>query len=106
MPKEAASPRRQRHGGVHVLAANTDGTYGIEDNVGAIVTPDTLARAGTLDLKAVEQLDCNNGHVFFGPGRPVHTGASYTNVNEFRALLILEPAVSERVHVQDLAGSA
>jgi glycerate 2-kinase len=31
--------------GVHVLAADTDGIDGIEDNAGAVVTPDTLARA-------------------------------------------------------------
>jgi glycerate 2-kinase len=29
---------------VHVLAADTDGIDGIEDNAGAVVTPDTLAR--------------------------------------------------------------
>ena len=31
--------------GVHVLAGDTDGIDGVEDNAGAIVTPDTLARA-------------------------------------------------------------
>ena len=51
-------PRRPRHrvparlrdraagpAGVHVLAADTDGIDGVEDNASAIVTPDTLARA-------------------------------------------------------------
>jgi hydroxypyruvate reductase len=31
--------------GVHVLAGDTDGIDGVEDNAGAVVTPDTLARA-------------------------------------------------------------
>ena len=35
----------QGEGGVHVLAADTDGIDGIEDNAGALVTPSTLARA-------------------------------------------------------------
>jgi glycerate 2-kinase len=35
----------QGQAGVHVLAADTDGIDGIEDNAGAIVGPDTLARA-------------------------------------------------------------
>ena len=38
--------------GVHVLAADTDGIDGIEDNAGAIVTPDTLARAAALGCEA------------------------------------------------------
>ncbi len=37
--------------GVHVLAADTDGIDGIEDNAGAIVTPDTLARAAALGAR-------------------------------------------------------
>jgi glycerate-2-kinase len=39
---------------VHVLAADTDGIDGIEDNAGAIVTPDTLARAAALGMKAAD----------------------------------------------------
>ena len=43
--------------GVHVLAADTDGIDGIEDNAGAIVTPSTLARAQAMGLKAADFLD-------------------------------------------------
>ncbi len=42
---------------MHVLAADTDGIDGIEDNAGGIVTPDTLARAAVLGTKPAEYLD-------------------------------------------------
>ena len=76
--------------GVHVLAADTDGIDGIEDNAGAIVTPDTLARAAALGLKAADFLDRNDAYNFFKPlGDLVTPGPTFTNVNDFRALLIL-----------------
>ncbi|MFO1326566.1 MAG: glycerate kinase [Rubrivivax sp.] len=79
----------QGESGVHVLAADTDGIDGIEDNAGAIVTPDTLARAAALGLKATERLDAHDGHGFFGAlGDLVVTGPTFTNVNDFRALLV------------------
>ena len=75
--------------GVHVLAADTDGIDGVEDNAGAIVAPDTLARAAALGLKAAEVLDRNDAYGFFAAlGDLVVTGPTYTNVNDFRALLI------------------
>ena len=75
--------------GVHVLAADTDGIDGIEDNAGAIVTPSTLHRAAALGLNAAEMLDDNNAYNFFKPlGDLVVTGPTFTNVNDFRALLI------------------
>jgi hydroxypyruvate reductase len=76
--------------GVHVLAADTDGIDGIEDNAGAIVTPDTLARAAALGLSARTRLDANDAYNFFSPlGDLVVTGPTFTNVNDFRALLIV-----------------
>ena len=76
--------------GVHVLAADTDGIDGIEDNAGAIVTPDTLARAAALGLKPAERLDANDAHGFFSAlGDLVTTGPTFTNVNDFRALLVV-----------------
>jgi glycerate 2-kinase len=75
--------------GVFVLAADTDGIDGIEDNAGAIVTPDTLARAAALGLSARLRLDANDAYNFFAPlGDLVVTGPTFTNVNDFRALLI------------------
>jgi glycerate 2-kinase len=76
--------------GVHVLAADTDGIDGIEDNAGAIVTPDTLARAAALGVSARVRLDANDAYNFFAPlGDLVVTGPTFTNVNDFRALLIV-----------------
>ena len=76
--------------GVHVLAADTDGIDGIEDNAGAIVTPDTLARARAHELKAADYLDRHDAYNFFRQlGDLVTTGPTFTNVNDFRALLVL-----------------
>ena len=75
--------------GVHVLAADTDGIDGLEDNAGAIVTPDTLQRALAQGMKAPEYLDRNDAYSFFQPlGDLVTPGPTFTNVNDFRALLI------------------
>jgi glycerate 2-kinase len=79
----------QGQAGVFVLAADTDGIDGIEDNAGAIVTPDTLARAAAKGLSARARLDANDAYNFFSPlGDLVITGPTFTNVNDFRALLI------------------
>jgi hydroxypyruvate reductase len=79
----------QAEPGVWVLAADTDGIDGVQDNAGAVVTPDTLARAATRGLKASEFLDRNDAYNFFMPlGDLVVTGPTFTNVNDFRALLV------------------
>jgi glycerate 2-kinase len=79
----------QGQAGVHVLAADTDGIDGIEDNAGAVATPDTLARAAAQGLKAAEFLDRNDAYSFFAAlGDLVTPGPTFTNVNDFRALLI------------------
>lgn len=76
--------------GVWALAADTDGIDGVEDNAGAVVTPDTLARAAALQLKPAAYQDRNDSYGFFGPlGDLVVTGPTHTNVNDFRALLVL-----------------
>jgi len=75
--------------GVHVLAADTDGIDGVEHNAGAIVTLDTLARAARAGLKASDYLDRNDAFSFFDRlGDLVVPGPTFTNVNDFRALLI------------------
>ena len=76
--------------GVHVLAGDTDGIDGVEDNAGAIVTPSTLARAQAAGLKAQEFLDRNDAYNYFAPlGDLLVSGPTYTNVNDFRAVLIV-----------------
>ena len=76
--------------GVHVLAADTDGIDGVEDNAGAIVTPSTLARAQAQGLKPQEFLDRNDAYNFFAPlADLVVSGPTFTNVNDFRAVLVV-----------------
>jgi hydroxypyruvate reductase len=75
---------------VYALAADTDGIDGSEDNAGAIVTPDTLSRAAAKGMKARDYLDRNDAYNYFkGIGDLVVPGPTFTNVNDFRALLIL-----------------
>ena len=76
--------------GVFALAADTDGIDGVEDNAGALVAPDTLARAQALGLKLGPYLDRNDAYGFFAAlDDLVVTGPTHTNVNDFRALLVL-----------------
>jgi len=76
--------------GVWALAADTDGIDGVEDNAGAIVTPDTLHRAVAAGLKLADHLDRNDAYGYFDAiGDLLVTGPTHTNVNDFRALLIL-----------------
>jgi hydroxypyruvate reductase len=80
----------QGQGGVYALAADTDGIDGVEDNAGAYVAPDTLQRALAKGMKVDQYLDRNDAYGFFEPlGGLVIPGPTHTNVNDFRALLIL-----------------
>ncbi|HEX9170412.1 MAG TPA: glycerate kinase [Roseiarcus sp.] len=74
---------------VYAFAADTDGIDGIEGAAGAIVTPDTLARARALGLDARGRLNDNDSYsVFAALGDLVVTGPTLTNVDDFRAILI------------------
>ncbi len=80
----------QAQEGVWAIAADTDGIDGIEDNAGAVVSPDTLARAVAHGVKATDCLDRNDAYGFFDAvGNLVVTGPTHTNVNDFRAMLVL-----------------
>jgi len=72
------------------LACDTDGIDGSEDNAGAWLTPDTLLRARNLGLDAQAHLLGNDSHGFFAAlGDLVVTGPTRTNVNDYRAILLL-----------------
>ncbi len=80
----------QGQGGIWALAADTDGIDGVEDNAGARVAPDSLQRAAALQLRLSDHLDRNDAYGFFEAlGDLVVTGPTHTNVNDFRAILIL-----------------
>jgi hydroxypyruvate reductase len=74
---------------VHAIACDTDGIDGTEDNAGAVISPDTLARAKNLGLDARAMLANNDGYGFFQAlGDLIITGPTRTNVNDFRAIYI------------------
>jgi hydroxypyruvate reductase len=75
--------------GIYALAGDTDGIDGSEDNAGALIYPDTLARAEKAGLSAKAMLADNDPYSFFaGLGDLLETGPTLTNVNDFRAILI------------------
>jgi hydroxypyruvate reductase len=76
--------------GVWALAADTDGIDGIEDNAGALVTPDTLLRGRMAGRSLDEHLACNDAYGYFQALNDlVFSGPTHTNVNDFRAILVL-----------------
>ena len=80
----------QSQQGVWALAADTDGIDGVEDNAGAMVTPDTLLRAQSAGLNLDEHLACNDAYGYFQALNDlVFSGPTHTNVNDFRAILVL-----------------
>lgn len=80
----------QAQPGVWGLAADTDGIDGVQDNAGAVVGPDTLARARLAGADLADHLWRHDAYPFFELlGDLVVTGPTHTNVNDFRAVLIL-----------------
>jgi hydroxypyruvate reductase len=77
------------HPRVHAIAGDTDGVDGAEDIAGAYLAPDSLARARAQGIDPRTSLERNDGHGFFKAiGDSVITGPTFTNVNDFRAVLI------------------
>ena len=75
---------------VYALAADTDGIDGVEDNAGAWVEPATLSRAAALGMTIEDYLERNDAYAYFAAlGDLVNTGPTFTNVNDFRAVLVL-----------------
>ncbi|HTP61123.1 MAG TPA: glycerate kinase [Burkholderiales bacterium] len=74
---------------VHAIAADTDGVDGSENNAGALLTPDSLARARAQGLDARKYLAANDSYgIFSALGDLVVTGPTRTNVNDYRAILV------------------
>lgn len=72
--------------GIHAIACDTDGVDGAAEVAGAVIGPDTPLET------AAEALARNDAHGFFGRvGGQVVTGPTLTNVNDFRAILVLPP---------------
>ncbi len=80
--------------GIYGLAGDTDGVDGQEEIAGAYFDPSTLRRAWDKGLRPVESLDNNDGHGFFEAlDDALITGPTLTNVNDFRAILVLPNSV-------------
>src|SRR6185369_17166365 len=79
--------------GITALAADTDGTDGgagaVNDPAGAFSDGTTAARARALGLDPASFLANNNSTKFFAPlGDLLMSGPTFTNVNDFRAILV------------------
>ncbi len=74
---------------IRAIACDTDGIDGTEDNAGAVIDPETVARARALGLDARAALERNDAYsIFQALGDLVVTGPTLTNVNDFRAILV------------------
>lgn len=74
---------------IYALAGDTDGVDGSEDNAGALIYPDTLARAEAAGISAKAMLADNDPYTFFkGVGDLLETGPTMTNVNDLRCVYI------------------
>ncbi|RYH07046.1 glycerate kinase [Tropicimonas sp. IMCC6043] len=75
--------------GVYALAGDTDGVDGATEVAGAVIGPETLAKARKAGISPRASLESNDGHGFFEAlGDQVITGPTLTNVNDFRAILV------------------
>ena len=75
--------------GVWALAGDTDGIDGTEDAAGALVAPDTLARARAAGLDPRAMLAGHDSYTLFAAlGDLVRTGPTLTNVNDLRCVLV------------------
>ncbi len=74
---------------IFAIAADTDGIDGTEDNAGVLWTPDIAQQAKAQSMKITDYLDNNDAWTFFSAlNGLVMSGATHTNVNDFRAVLI------------------
>ena len=72
------------------IACDTDGIDGSDDTAGAWIAPDTIARARTAGLDAAAAEQANDAGTFFDTlGVSIVTGPTRTNVNDFRAILVM-----------------
>lgn len=76
--------------GIHVLACDTDGVDGAAEVAGAYAGPETLALARQSGCDPFDALKTNDAHSFFGRlNSQIVTGPTLTNVNDFRAVLVM-----------------
>ena len=75
---------------IYAIAGDTDGIDGADEVAGAMIDPTSLARARQAGMDPVASLDDNDAHTLFRAiGDEVVTGPTLTNVNDFRAIVIV-----------------
>ncbi|MDG1375813.1 MAG: glycerate kinase [Yoonia sp.] len=78
------------HARIHVLACDTDGVDGAAEVAGAYAGPDMLGLAQKAGVRCLDALENNDAHGFFAKiDSQIITGPTLTNVNDFRAILIM-----------------
>jgi glycerate 2-kinase len=78
--------------GIYAVAIDTDGIDGSEDNAGAFIDPTTISRARDSGLTLAQALANNDAYSLFSNiGDLLVTGPTFTNVNDFRAVIVTEP---------------
>jgi glycerate 2-kinase len=83
------------HEDIYAIAGDTDGIDGAEEVAGAMIDPTSLARARQAGMDPVASLDNNDAHTLFRAiGDQVVTGPTLTNVNDFRAIVIVPEGAS------------
>ncbi len=76
--------------GIYAISCDTDGVDGAAEIAGALIDPSTLERASEAGINPALMLKNNDSHGFFARlGDQVISGPTLTNVNDFRAFLIL-----------------
>ena len=81
----------REHTDIFAIACDTDGIDGNGDNAGCHVSPDSLARASAIGLDAAACLQNNDScRLFEALGDLIVTGPTLTNVNDFRAILVVD----------------
>jgi glycerate 2-kinase len=77
---------------IYVLACDTDGVDGAAEVAGAYAGPETLGLARQNGNDPLNALNTNDAHSFFRQvSSQIVTGPTLTNVNDFRAILIMPP---------------
>ncbi len=81
---------------IWALACDSDGIDGSNDAAGAVLAPDSVARAAALGLDAAALLERHDSHAFFAAlDDLIVTGPTRTNVNDIRAILIRAGAAQQ-----------
>ena len=82
--------------GIYAMACDSDGIDGSQDNAGALLLPEHWSRARALGIDPQALLENNDSYTLFSALRSlVITGPTRTNVNDFRALLVLPATAAD-----------